>query len=153
MQIELAQRIKDAFSRVTYPGDENIGDLYLKDFIGQKQWNQVPIEILLRNETGIILFSPEAFHFFLPAFLSALLVDPKAERMIDSVISSLTPSSSPDRKALVEYAIKLFSNVEKSAVLEFLQRHQEFFPRSEFVLFEEDRLTLQRTIEFWMKNQ
>jgi hypothetical protein len=153
MRAELAIKIENAFSNVAYPGDHNIGDGYLRDFVGQNEWKKIPLELLFHNESGIPLFTPQAFHFYLPAFLRALLLYPEAERMLDFVISSLTPSSMPDVKWIVEHSIGLFSNLEKTVVLEFLQKHQEFFPKSEYVLFDEDRLELQRAIQYWEKNQ
>jgi hypothetical protein len=150
---ELAQKVEEAFAEVTYPGDGNIGTLSVEDFVSQKDWKEIPLEILLRNHAEIPAFTPEAYLFYVPAFLSALLRHPDADIMLDFVTAALIPSPSPDTKHLVEYAIELFSDLEKRVILELLERYSQLFPQSNYAIMDDGKSDLQRAIDFWQKNQ
>lgn len=152
MRSQLISKIETVFADVPYPGDENIGRLSVEEFIGQKDWQNVPLEMLLNNQSEIPAFSSDAFHFFLPAFLRAVLQYPEAEIMLDYVIESLFPSPTLHMDFISERAIGLFNNEEKTVVLEFLEKLQELFPHSNFNMLENNSLELQRAIQFWREN-
>jgi len=149
---ELAQRIEDTFATVPYPGDDNIGSYGTEDFVGQKDWRKVPLKLLLHNVSEISALSDEAFRFYMPAYLCAVLRDPAADGIVESLVSYLAPSPIPDRTYIADHAIKLFTRAEKAVILEFLERHGELFPETNCVIMDDYIATLQRAIHFWQKN-
>ncbi len=150
MREELAEKIKNEFVETQYPGDNNLGVREVEDFIGQKEWRNVPLEVLARNQAAILIFSPAAYRFYLPAFLCAVLRHSELEYLEDPITYSLIPSIAPDNPKIVpESAIPLFSGGEKSLILEFLEKHGELFPRSNYVVLDENASELQHAIKFW----
>lgn len=151
MKQELADKVVAAFADVPYPGDDNISMRYLEDFVGQTEWEKVPLAMLKYNSSDMPLFTATAFHFYLPAFLYALLTDPESDGYFgDYVIFNLAP----DRylPSLGETAIGLFSREQKAVVLEFLRRHTELFPHSGFSWIDDNWAILHRAIKFWSEN-
>jgi hypothetical protein len=153
MREELAQRIENEFVEAQYPGDKNIGVREVEDFIGQKEWRKVPLAVLARNQAAILIFFPAAYRFYLPAFLCAVLRHPELEYLEDPIMYSLIPSITPDNPNIVpEPAIPLFSKGEKLLVIEFLEKHEELFPRSNYVVLDDNVPELQRAVKFWKEN-
>jgi uncharacterized protein DUF6714 len=150
MRLELAQKIENAFANTTYPGDNNMGASDVDELVGQRDWRQVPLKTLLWNQTDMQTFSPQAFHFYVPAFLCAVLRNPEAEDMADSIIYELTPSSPGESiKSIAEWAFPLFSDQQKAVILEFLQMYEDLSPGSAFNLLDRGKAQLQRTMQFW----
>lgn len=98
-RMELVERIERTFAGVPYPGDdrivENVADLessnLRKRFLG-KHWSTLPLETLMDERSALPLLTPEAFRFFLPAYLHASVVHPDEVDVIpESVIFNLTP--------------------------------------------------------------
>lgn len=74
------EKINRAFSNVPYPGDDNITihpiglDQEIEDYFRGKSWKGHPAEQLRYHHTDALgLFSPEGYHYYLPAFLTAVL--------------------------------------------------------------------------------
>jgi hypothetical protein len=91
---DLIEKIERAFANTQYPGDENIAnkdhcgeceELYLQ-FKG-KHWSELTdVEFLRYHNAGLSLFNPEAFRFYLPAYMRAALVDRQtADVIVDSL--------------------------------------------------------------------
>lgn len=150
MREKLAQRVENEFAKAQYPGDENIGVREVDDFIGQKEWKKVPLELLAHNQTAILSFFPAAYHFYLPAFLRAVLRHPQLEFLEHPIIYSLIPTDTP--KGIPEQAFPLFTSGEKSVIVEFLEKHGELFPHSSYTLLPDLAAELQRAIEFWQES-
>jgi len=75
----LKETIKTAFADVPYPGDRNITRCpyhckpceEISDYFKGKGWEGHSVEDLRDHHTALSLFTPEAFHYFLPAFMLA----------------------------------------------------------------------------------
>jgi hypothetical protein len=73
----LKQTIEEAFASVPYPGDNNITRCpyncsecrRIAGFFKGKQWTGHVAEELRPYHVALSLFTPEAFHYFLPAFM------------------------------------------------------------------------------------
>ena len=153
MREALAQRVENEFVEAQYPGDENIGSSEVKHFVGQTEWRKVPLEILGRNQSAIISFGLEAYHFYLPAFLCAVLRHPQLEYLEHPIVYSLIPFPTPDTpNRIPEKAVPLFSRGEKSVVVEFLEKHGELFPTSSYTILDDRMAEVQRAITFWKKS-
>ena len=76
IKTRLIERIKTAFSTVPYPGDQNITihplglDIEIEEYFRGKTWQGLSEEKLRYHLTDALgIFSPEGYHYFLPAFL------------------------------------------------------------------------------------
>lgn len=77
--MSLKETIKHAFADVEYPGDNNITRCpyhcgpcqEIADYFKGKTCEGHSVEDLRDHHTALSLFTPEAFHFFLPAFMLA----------------------------------------------------------------------------------
>lgn len=74
-------RAQATFMDVPQPDDDNIVghkcyecETVRRDFSGKK-WGEVSAEIVKRNYDKLPLFTPEAFHFYLPAYLTHAVED------------------------------------------------------------------------------
>jgi hypothetical protein len=78
----LKQTIETAFAEVPYPGDDNITRCpyhcaecrRIADFFKGKTWPDLTLEGLRAHHVALSLFTPEAFHYFLPAFMLVSMV-------------------------------------------------------------------------------
>lgn len=101
----VSQIIRDAFGEA-----ENTPDVIFKpsadwyfdmdqasaDFIGRK-WFEMPIDILIRHRDRLSWMTPEAFHFYLPAFLLAVIHErEQVDVLHENILSKLIP---PDTSA------------------------------------------------------
>jgi hypothetical protein len=115
----LVQEVRAAFSDVPYPGDDRItGSCYpwdegVSDYFRGKGQDGHRVEVLREHVAALSFFLPEAYHYYLPAFVIAELEDPETADIIcdsifydfshdkaDSLIARLTPAQ---RQAMFHY--------------------------------------------------
>ena len=113
---DVKKEIEDAFENVKYPGDEHLlhprsyDSSEVEDFQGKhwKSWKELPREIINSNHSTLCFLSPEAYPFFLPAYMIYGLEDPPDSNVLMFTVYNLTapaPSlhsirSIPSRSAL-----------------------------------------------------
>jgi hypothetical protein len=101
---------------------------YVKAYFEGKRWKDVTLDSLRSGYPGpasacLNFMSPEAFRYYLPAFLIITMEDPvEADAIVDTVISSLRPPEFPDadfldfvRRYLGEESTKQFTSQENLA--------------------------------------
>ncbi len=102
---DIAREVEEAFANVPCPGDDRLlaypdyyeSDAILEVFPG-KHWRELVFKIPPEHDVSVKLFSPEAFRFYLPAYLiTALLDPPELGIFLEYTLGSLTP---PDSKPL-----------------------------------------------------
>ncbi len=130
--LALAQTIERAFSDVAYPGDSALvsgcdpeSEEVAAVFKGH-HWKEMRVNILQPQSEAIFFFTPEAYHFFLPAYLLAMVSDiEEADTIVGSVIFSLLAEG--PFAASAEGRIALLSSEQRAAVravLEFAKQQQ-----------------------------
>lgn len=128
---ELRQRIMAAFPKIAPPSSENLTghrcdecDGVRDDFSGVKWWS-ADDALIDGNRDVIPLFTPEAFHYYFPAFLlrSLDLFDPDDEVLQFSVYS-LSPTKTPVDDPRYRARLNLFMPQQISAVASFLEQIQ-----------------------------
>jgi hypothetical protein len=145
----LIQEIENAFADVTYPGDDKLVkslEYYdnLKvviDFKG-KHWKEISQESLLKHRFDLSRFTPEAFRFYLPAYLIGSLQGEDRGEIIEHVIFSFIPPIAEGKeKGEFLNSLKSFDSKQISAIKAFVRA----FIESEKHLLP-DRLIM---AEFW----
>jgi hypothetical protein len=103
--------IERSFAQVPRPSDEDLvespGHEELEDtepFRG-KAWDEIGHPTLLRHQYALFWFTPEAFHYFLPAFLCAALDNP-GSLYTTTILQFLSPT---DDKTLATFAKERWS--------------------------------------------
>ena len=133
----LQRQIEKAFARCTYPGDHRLvydtsgGHLecnqVAKVFRG-KHWRDIPLETLRTQHSAIFFFTPEAYAYFLPAYLIAgALHYEDADAIPDTVVFSLTPPDDPDLYDAHRLRMQSFTPEQRNAIIAFLQFLKDHF--------------------------
>lgn len=94
---QLIHRVKKAFSKVQYPGDNNIvngesweHNEYKAAFRG-KDWRNLTFDLVCPKHCGMSFFSVEALRYFLPGYIILCLKDlDEADVMGDYLVEILT---------------------------------------------------------------
>jgi hypothetical protein len=148
--------IRQTFSKVQYPGDdkvfaEGVEDSYMEARVGEfrgKHWQDIHSITIRECVDCFIFFTPEALHFYLPAFLIEYLDPKEHEEVVMSLVFLLSPSI-VDEKDWGEHdrsKFRLFDAEQRKAVSLYLQCIQEHDPD----LFDKEYLT--SVIRFWDSN-
>jgi hypothetical protein len=135
---ELAQEIEHAFATSQYPGDdrlvENPSYWEAPDVVASfkgKNWQEIPVEVLFTHRLSLPLFTPEAFRYYLPAYLIASVLHPnEVDTLTENIFSMLTPPETegskmerflkrvqgftPEQKASIRAFVKLYVDTETS---------------------------------------
>jgi hypothetical protein len=109
---QLLQDLDEAFGDLPIPPEDEIvydnsgyhlecNQIRLK-FRG-RHWRDLPVGVLSGEADSIVFFTPEAFRFYLPAFIRSCLLDPIGADLIpEAILSILTrgedPAASPERQ-------------------------------------------------------
>ncbi len=131
---QIAGEVAEAFARVSYPGDDRLLESpthwesasVLEAFRG-KQWRSVALDVLFTHRLSLALFSPEAFRFYLPAYLTAALLHSEAvDTLRENVFFLLTPSDSDGvRSNWLQARIALLDAKQKAAIRRFVELYVE----------------------------
>jgi hypothetical protein len=121
-----------AFVDVPHPGDKNIvvdqdtfdpeGADVVRAFTGMR-WQDVSAEMVRRFKDALPLFTPEAFVFYLPAYMAACINAPHdIDVALDSVLFNLTPPmlESGWQRDFFEARVKEFNAPQVDAIRSFL---------------------------------
>lgn len=124
---EARSRILTAFGKTSYPGDGHLlhelstAAEEVEEFRGLTNWKAIPAEVLTRNNGSLAFFSPEAFRFYLPAYmLHALDHFAEGEAEVDNTIYCLEPPAGD----LLDYwrsRVEALDRAQREAVVAFLE--------------------------------
>ena len=125
---EVIQQIEIAWRDVPYPGDDNIftpdsyDDEDIVNYFGGTTWRGHDPAKLRAHSSAFTFFTPEAFHYWLPAFMIAEIENPaEADVIGDYIPWSLSNKYAPQRWPL-------FSQAQRNAVASYLRFQIEKFP-------------------------
>lgn len=100
MTSSLEQVIARAFADVPPPPEDrlraSVGDEAEEDTepFRRKDWKEIGDDLLARHHYALFWFTPEAFHYFFPAFLTGGLRVPSAVHVI-TLLQMLRPGNDP----------------------------------------------------------
>ncbi len=146
---ELKQLISDAFGSVPHPGPQNISNEHhceeckeVVDGFADLTWQAIPIRTIDANYDKLPLFSPAAYHHFLPAFLQRSLDEPEGPTR-EFTFYSLT--TKPDD--WLKERTRLFTAAQIRCILLYLEFEQERFEELQNWL-ETDKVMTKR-LAYW----
>jgi uncharacterized protein DUF6714 len=153
---EVRQKIERAFGDVPRPSDDRIcgtyGDEARDDTEPYKgrDWRDLERDLLGYYHYALTWFTPEAFHYYLPAFLVAGLEDPDAIYVV-SVLQMLRPNEDPSLDPFSRDRWQLLNDEQIAAVqlwLEWLLARSR--PESYFAGEVREALTTLRGRYWWV---
>lgn len=125
---EVIRLIEDAWREVPYPGDDRIftpdsyDDEDIVNYFGGTTWREHDPAKLRAHSSAFTFFTPEAFHYWLPAFMFAAIQNPEeADVICDRIPWSVDDNYAPQRW-------RLFSPAQRQAVAAYLRFQIERFP-------------------------
>jgi hypothetical protein len=118
---EVRERIERAFAGTPRPAGELVATTYddegVSAYFAGKSWRGHPVSDLRLHEVALCFFTPEAFRYYLPAFMLASLEDPEVADVIpQSIIGALARRGESSR-----LRVNAFSREEAGAVMAFLR--------------------------------
>lgn len=94
------EKIASSFEKMPYPGDLNIvydnsgyhlECVEIQNIFANKHWNELTLETLLAQNSALAFMTPQAFRFYLPAYLSIVIREfEEADVLIDNTVFDLT---------------------------------------------------------------
>jgi hypothetical protein len=97
----LRREIEAAFADAPRPADDHLvrhpdatsgDDAEIAAAFRGKRWDELPIELLAHHHEAVFFLTPEAYRYFLPAYLIACVGGVRrAGNIASAVVSSLTP--------------------------------------------------------------
>jgi hypothetical protein len=145
----LVHQIEMAFSDSQYPGDDNLvkkpehwESVKIPKILTGKNWKAVSPEEIFELRFNLSHFTPEAFCFYLPAYIISSLNKDYGGDIIEGVIFSLDPQEEQgDKRNEFLSKVEKLSTEQKAAVSAFVK----FFSETETHLVSSDL----RTQQFW----
>jgi len=124
---EVIRLIEDAWREVPYPGDDKIftpdsyDDEDIVNYFGGTTWRGHDPADLRAHSSAFAFFTPEAFHYWMPAFMIAAIQHPEeADVVCDRIPDSLSGPHASERWPL-------FSAPQRRAVAAYLRFQIETF--------------------------
>lgn len=112
--MELVRQIEDAFAHRQkprdvvprkYPGTDEYADA--GHFEG-KEWKAVDLNLIMRNQDAIYAFTPQAFLYYLPAFLTVPVLENRPELLTNQAIVTMLDRS-PNTEFWDQFFVDRFS--------------------------------------------
>jgi hypothetical protein len=123
----IIRQIEEAWRDALYPGDDNIftpdsyDDEDIVNYFRGTTWRGHDPVKLRAHSSAFTFFTPEAFHYWLPAFIIAAVKDPEeADVIVDYIPRSVSDGYASQRWPL-------FSQVQRQAVAAYLRFQIEKF--------------------------
>lgn len=137
------------FENTSYPGDNYIGVHRIDEGFKGKIWKDISIPLLLSHRDDLGSLTPEAFCYYLPAFLlavlqSAAVLDSFPENFLEYLIPP--KSVSYDRRNKQFIALNALNAQQKTAVAICLKIVGEVYADVEWSDFQ---IYLAQAIKFW----
>jgi hypothetical protein len=139
----LANTITDAFVSVAHPGPQHLvideaknhtlAQRIMRD-LADKHWRDLSLGLLRQHTETLFFLSPQAYHFYLPAYmLASVLYTKNAHEIPDGLVQSLAaPLYESGQKQRLLNISALLTAPQKTIVLDMLNylntEHRDQFP-------------------------
>jgi hypothetical protein len=125
LSVKFGDELSSAWSGVTRPRVSAITEHdclecnEIRDFFGGKLWADfADVAALLYHCDALHLFAPSAYHYYLPAFIRATLLDPQtADRIPDTILNTIEVEFGNEARGRLE----LFSSPQRAVIARFLR--------------------------------
>jgi hypothetical protein len=151
----LIQEIDQAFAMNIYPGEGNIGRMEVEGFRGN--WKVLPLEVIIVERGELSFLTPEGFHYYLPALLSAAMLHRlEVDSLLDNLFYHLSISETDDTWKTSRFMriVELLTNNQKRVILKFFENFLELFPDDKLFYSQNilGRSKLETATRFWKQH-
>jgi hypothetical protein len=126
---EVEAIIRAAFAKTPKPKDSKLTDTYddegAQEYFQGRSWDGHSVEDIRLQADAMCFFTPEAFRYYLPAFMLAELSDSKAADIVGEYVVYKFGPQSRGFQSLQKERLAVMSHEEKLAVLQFIRYMQE----------------------------
>lgn len=159
LQEKLLQEIRDNFTSKLK--DENIfiesaSDIFeiepVTKSLFYENWHDIPLQVLIDNRNIISYLNLDAFHFYLPAILSAIITHPRqVDTLVDSTIFHLSPSNFESANEYSRFLdrVNIFTQQEIEVIAKFFDSYFDLFPLDEWSHSNKHIKEILETSKFW----
>jgi hypothetical protein len=131
----IRQRIEAAFADAQPPDERNITvcncvecNEIAATFQG-KHWNEIPLDLLRYNSEAMCFFTPEAYRYYLPAYMMASLQDYiAADTITEFIVYGLIAPAEASRVQVYRQKMEGFTSLQRNAIESFLQFLKAQYP-------------------------
>ena len=124
----LDELVRSAFGNTPAPIGR-ITDTYddegAADYFQGKKWDGHDVKTLRTHESAMSFFTPEAFRYYLPAFMLAELENPVEADILGEYVVYQFGRPAPFWESEFKKRVALFTKSEKAAILAFVQYMQD----------------------------
>jgi hypothetical protein len=125
-----AKKIENVFNDVIYPVGHEFGteEGELVEELTGTDWREVSLDTLVKY-AGDLPFNPALFHFYLPAFLRAIVLNPSKMSDLGIIQVMLTPRQSDNEHMhrVFQWRVELFAQEQKLLIADFLEDFGELY--------------------------
>lgn len=158
MDHTLSEQIDSAFDVTPHPNESNIfiedSQWYvfihfsIKDELINKSWQELDEYFVLYNYEVLHFMTPEAYQYYLPAFLKVGMLHMSDSNILPSaIISSLYPNHSAEKMHELQSRIDRLNTHQKIVINKFIRlfasAHIDYF------IYDMESINLVETIKFW----
>jgi len=94
---------------------------WIIDHFSDVKWQEINADTLLSNSQSLFFLSPTAYCYFLPAFMRASILLPKANEITSAILTSLSfPKKNSEQKDFIK-VMSRFNENQKATILLFLE--------------------------------
>ena len=145
---QLVKIIETTFANVPYPTEINdIGIIDFRPF----HWRDLPIDVIFRHRDSLTRLADEAFRFYLPAILRAVVLHPlEVDTLTSNIIYDLSPAFYNDKwETFFEKRVEVFTTNEKQVIAQFIVVYKDLEPDGYWTLLDDAKRCLDSATEFW----
>jgi hypothetical protein len=127
------EAIRKALADEEYPGDDQLiisgerESAAMAEAFKGKHWTEASFPLLLRYRLDLALFTPQAFHFYLPAFLIAMLTERDGRDLAFFLYRALIPPDSGDEIDAERFKARLavFTAAQQAVIDQFITKYED----------------------------
>ncbi|MGB1285500.1 MAG: DUF6714 family protein [Aggregatilineales bacterium] len=154
----LSDEIQKAFADVSVPSENHLGDFDADELIieiaGIKR-EDLTIDELHWLDTLLEVFTPEAYHYYLPAFISGMVSNHRNSGLLPSyILTSLTEPDyelSSERRNLFQDRVALFNDKQIAVIGTFLRLYKNLEPFGLWLMDDIEQAKLNEALDYWNK--
>jgi hypothetical protein len=128
---DIERVIRDAFTETGPPDATEIVPRHnfvhlecdeIRDAFRGKRWEELSVPFLTYHRDAVFFFTPRAWSYFLPAYMSAILARyDETDTMVNGLLATVTPTRNGDDEALRRSRIAALSSSQRVAFGMFIE--------------------------------
>ena len=148
---DFANEVRRVFEYIDYPGDEYFGSRGVESLKGHS-WQEIPLENLVLSQWNLVLLPAQAYCYFLPAVLIAILLRrEEASDLPEVVFFQLAPPTDEDVlwKHTFPEVVQLLNAEQRNLIYQFFFSYRSLFPKKHNLGLDLWKDAYERALQYW----